>query len=193
MAIQIIMKTNIPLLSCLDSRRLSWILIVLVLFGRLANVAGDLSEDQVQNAVITYYSEHHVQALNYLDQGQFDTLAPTIWGMYQKIRAYEVKNHFAREIDGEQHEFYDVAVETTGAAGDVIELLPFDIVQRGNSWYWNLDREREIQQLPKGSLSNHAIPVTSAEDKAENEGKAPEEREREREMADATGYSAIST
>jgi hypothetical protein len=32
------------------------------------------------------------------------------------------------------------------------------------------DRKRKIQQLPKGSLSNRAIPAMSAEQKAENEG-----------------------
>lgn len=70
-----------------------------------------------------------------------------------KLVAYEVRNAFNRTIDGETWHFVDVAVEREVAARRSVELLPLALVKRGDSWYSQIDPEREIQELPNNSLS----------------------------------------
>jgi hypothetical protein len=113
------------------------------------------SADDLKSAVSTYYSKHYVRSLGHLNNPEMFA------GIMQQIRRLEVKNSYTRAIDGEQFQFYDIAVETQSGAGLITELLPLKFVKRGNSWYSSIDREREIQQLPKGSLSQRAVSIAS--------------------------------
>ncbi|HEV2804764.1 MAG TPA: hypothetical protein VGW57_07535 [Chthoniobacterales bacterium] len=82
-------------------------------------------------------------------------------GSFQKVLRYEVKNSYLRTIEGERWQFYDVAVETKGSAGEVIELLPLKFVKRGNAWYWAVNSESQVEQLPKGSLTDQSVALAT--------------------------------
>jgi hypothetical protein len=116
-------------------------------------------DDQIVNAVRTYYTKHRVGALR---STVGDDLPASIIGSFQKVLRYEIKNSYPRNIEGERWYFYDVAVETKGSAGEVIELLPLKFVKRGNAWYWGINSENQVEQLPKGSLTERSISLTTA-------------------------------
>ena len=131
-------------------------LIAFATLGMSACSNRSVPEEQIVNAVRTYYS-------NPVEYG-----GPQIFGFNQHAVRYEVKNSYLRTIEDERWHFYDIAVETKGSGGDMIQLLPFKFVKRGNSWYWAINRESKVEQLAKDSLTDGAItlevtpPVTSA-------------------------------
>lgn len=157
-----------------------------------ANQAGTTSVPQelLREAVTKYYAQHVPRRAEASSNWDHTLRAhPGSGEQLTKVRRYELQNSFNRTIDSEQFQFCDIAVETTGIIRDVVELLPFRFVKRGNSWYWQIDPERQVEELPPDILSANAVNALSADQQEEEQL----QRQRAEQQRDARKMPKLGT